>query len=95
MWRRWLRRLTNQKYRRGGIYSRGIGPSLDTYANNPELHRENLVAALDYMAKGASTVVASELGIPEPMPTGKVIGKRAAWWQDRHPGNVSFEFGAH
>jgi hypothetical protein len=42
MWRRWLRRLTNQKYRRGGIYSRGIGPTLDTYAKNPKLYRENL-----------------------------------------------------
>jgi hypothetical protein len=29
-----------------GTYSRSIGPNLDTCAKNPELHRENLVAAL-------------------------------------------------
>jgi hypothetical protein len=83
MWRRWLRRLTNQKYRRGGIYSRSIGPSLDTYASNPELHRENLLVALAYMTKGVPQAVATELGISDPVPTGRVIGKRAAWWQAR------------
>jgi hypothetical protein len=88
MWRRWLRRLTNQKYRGGGIYSRCIGPSLETYAKNPELHRENLVAALAYMTKGASPPAATELGITEPTPTGRVIGKRAGWWQEQgHPDN--------
>jgi hypothetical protein len=83
MWRRWLRRLTNQKYRRGGIHSRSVGPNLDAYASNSELYRENLHVALTYMTKGVAEVFATELGISDPEPTGLVIGKRAGWWQQR------------
>jgi hypothetical protein len=93
MWRRWLRRLTNQKYRRGGIYSRGIGPTLDPYTRNPELYRENLIAAPAYMTKGAAPPVATEFGIPNSAPTGRVNGKRAAWSQTRGQSALSIPFG--
>jgi hypothetical protein len=81
MWRRWLRRLTNEKYRRGGIFSRGIGPTVDTYATNPDLHRENLVVALAYMTKGIDASAGIVQGMARIEATGAVIGKRAAWWQ--------------
>jgi hypothetical protein len=35
------------------------------------------------MTKGTHPAAATELCIPDPTPTGKVIGKRAAWWQER------------
>ena len=70
MWRRWLRRLTNGKYRTGALASRTIGPTLKSCFSNPALYRENLEAVLAYTCKG----IAPDLG-------GWIFGKRAAWWQ--------------
>jgi hypothetical protein len=40
------------------------------------------------MTKGASPAVVTDLGITDPTPTGRVIGKLAGWWQERgHPDN--------
>lgn len=81
LWRRWLRHLTNGKYRRGGVLSRSIGPTLSTYVNNAGLYKENLLSVLCYMSKDVTLADAANLGIKEVETTGKVIGKRAAWWQ--------------
>ena len=85
MWRRWLRRLTNQKYQRDGIYSRSVGPTLATHAKSPQLYRWNLRAAISYMTKGVMASHADRLRIAESGPAGRVIGKRAAWWQISNP----------
>ena len=69
MWRRWLRRLTNGKYRTGALASRTIGPTLKSCFSNPALYRENLDVVLAYVFKG----VDSDHG-------GRIIGKRAALW---------------
>lgn len=74
MWRRWLRRVTGRAYKVDGVFSRSVGPTLATYANNPAIYRENLNGVLNYMTKGSS---GADLG-------GWVIGKRISWWQRRN-----------
>lgn len=81
MWRRWLRRITNSKYRRGAVCSRSIGPTLTTYESNLELYAENLASVLAYMSKGRRESDAQMLDTLHIESTGKIIGKRAAWWQ--------------
>lgn len=70
--RAWLKRVTGRPYRKGGVASRSIGPTLKTYAANFALYRANLAAVLDYMTKGTM-----------PGVGGRIVGKRAAWWQRR------------
>lgn len=71
-WRGWLRRITGSSYRKRGVKSHAIGPKLTTCISNSPLYRENLVRLLDYMVKGTN-----------PGMGGRIIGKRAGWWQPR------------
>ncbi len=81
MWQRWLRRISKRRYARGAVHSRAIGRTLANYESNPDLYRDNLTAALQYMTKGVRPADAPALGIGRTEPSGKVIGKRAGWWQ--------------
>jgi hypothetical protein len=83
MWQRWLRRISKRRYSRGAVHSRAIGRTLANYESNPDLYRDNLTAALQYMTKGVRPADAAALGIVRTEPAGKVIGKRAGWWQSR------------
>jgi hypothetical protein len=81
MWRRWLRRITGQPYRRNTIKSLSIGGSLRAASTSPELYAINLDAVLAYVCKGVHSADGVALGLPHNEPGGLIIGKRAAWSQ--------------
>ena len=72
MWRRWVRKVTGSAYVKGGVKSRVIGPTLKTCFNNALLYGKNVVGLVNYLAKGF-----------DPARGGRIIGKRAACWQQR------------
>jgi hypothetical protein len=61
-----------------------IGGTLSCHRTSPDLYRENLQTVVGYMAKGTSQGVLDALHIDRiHEPQGRIIGKRAARWQNR------------
>jgi sorbitol-specific phosphotransferase system component IIBC len=77
MWRRWLRKVTGQPYRRGVVHNSRIGGTVNCYKSNPALYAVNLDAVLAYVCKGVSPSDAARLSIKHE-PGGIIIGKRVA-----------------
>jgi hypothetical protein len=82
MWRRWLRKVTGQPYRRNVIKSKRIGGTVNVYANMPDVYLQNLDRVLAYVCKGVSPADAATLGLPKQEAGGWIIGKRAGWSQN-------------
>jgi hypothetical protein len=82
MWRRWLRRITKRTYARGAIRSLSIGRTLNTHATARTAYEQDMRKVLRYVCKGACRADATALGMASWEPTGRVIGKRAASWQN-------------
>lgn len=77
--KRWLRRITDRKYRAKVIRSDPIGGRLRLETGNPELHFQNARAALAYLCKGAPQAVLDAAGIErQHKPQGLVIGRRCS-----------------
>ncbi len=83
MWRRWLRKVTGQPYRKGCVHTSRIGGSLNCHQSNPTLYAINLDAVLAYLCKGVDPMEGDVIGLPRTEPGGTIIGKRAACWQFR------------
>jgi hypothetical protein len=81
-WLSWLSRITGRRYRRGTIKSVRIGGSLNAHSSTPAHYRHNLDAVLAYVCKGVHYADGVALGLPLTEPSGRVIGKRAAWSQN-------------
>ena len=80
--RGWLRLITGQPYRARVIHSKPIGGRLGLETGNPDLHANNLEAALGYVLKGASPEAASQFALARLEPGGRVIGKRCGTSQN-------------
>lgn len=80
--RGWLRRITLCSYRARVIHSKPIGGRLGLETGNPDLHANNLEAALAYVVKGASPEAASQFALERLEPGGRVIGKRCGTSQN-------------
>jgi hypothetical protein len=78
MWRRWLRKVTGQPYRRGVVHTSRIGGTVNCYKSNPALYAANLDTVLAYVCKGANSADGATLGLRHTEPGGRVIGKRSA-----------------
>lgn len=74
--RGWLRRITENPYRKRVIHSKPIGGRLGVEVGNAELHMVNLEAAVAYILKGVCPQAALHFGILLLEPGGKIIGKR-------------------
>lgn len=83
MWRRWLKRLTGQPYRKGGVNSRAIGANLNAAIVGSNSYRANLAKVIDYMCKGATPEAAKALHLPKWGFGGRITGKRCSVWQRR------------
>jgi hypothetical protein len=83
LWRRWIRRVTNRPYCKGAVRSEVIGRTLNTCMTNPTLYADDLQRLLNYVCKSLCCADAAGLGIPSREPAGRIIGKRAGWWQIR------------
>ncbi len=82
MWRRWLRKVSGQPYRRNVIKSKRIGGTVNAYTNMPAVYLQNLDGVLGYVCKGVSRADAVKLGLPKQQAGGWIIGKRAGWSQN-------------
>jgi hypothetical protein len=82
MWRRWLRKVSRQPYRRNVIKSKRIGGTVNAYANMPAVYLQNLDGVLAYVCKGVSPADAATLSLPKQEAGGWIIGKRAGWSQN-------------
>lgn len=80
--RGWLRRITEQPYKRRVIHSKPIGGRLGDELANPAHHAINLEVALGYVLKGASEEAAECFGLDRLEPGGLVIGKRCGTSQN-------------
>jgi hypothetical protein len=78
MWRRWLRKVTGQPYRRGIVHTSRIGGTVNCYRSNPALYAVNLDAVLAYVCKGVNSADGAALGLRHTEPGGIIIGKRVA-----------------
>lgn len=77
-WRRWLRSITGQPYRAGGINTRRIGGSLSAPSRDPAAYRQHLFNTVAYVCKGVMPEEAAGLGILRTEFGGRVIGKRSS-----------------
>ncbi|MFQ3894664.1 hypothetical protein [Sphingobium sp. R-7] len=80
--RGWLRRISDEKYRKGVIHSTPVGGRLGLEVGNPDLHASNLEKASAYLLKGASTDAAIQHGLQRQDRGGYVIGKRCGTSQN-------------
>jgi hypothetical protein len=78
MWRRWLRKITGQPYRRGRSGRGQSARRSPARSATAPCIEPNLVAVLNYVCKGVHPSYAERLGIPYTEPGGQIIGKRAA-----------------
>ena len=77
-WLRWLRSITGQPYRAGGINTRRIGGSLSAPSRDPAAYRQHLFNTVAYVCKGVRPVEAAGLGLLRTEFGGRVIGKRSS-----------------
>jgi hypothetical protein len=80
--RGWLRRITDNPYRKGVIHSDPIGRRLGLELSNPALHAVNLETVLAYVLKGADPDAATKLGLRRLESGGRIIGKRCGTSQN-------------
>lgn len=81
----WLRRITDNPYRKGVIHSKPIGGRLGLEIGNPELHAANAETALAYVLKGASKAAAARFNLQRLEPGGRIVGKRCGTSQNIGP----------
>ena len=83
MWQKWICNVSDRPYRAKTIRrSRAIGPTLNSYLNNPPAYLQNLDRVLAYVVKGVSPADAITLGLPEQEAGGRIMGKRAGQSQN-------------
>jgi hypothetical protein len=68
--RKWIEAVSGRPYRAGTIRTRKIARAA---------YMENLGVLLGYLCKGASGVVAEEVGLTRLQAGGAIVGKRAGW----------------
>lgn len=78
MQRRWLGRISGERYRTRTIRTARIGGTLNAANSMPAAYSENLANVVGYVLKGASSDAAVRLGLSRLESGGRVIGKRAA-----------------
>lgn len=74
--RRWIKKITGQKYRSKTILTCTIARHAEAAYNQPSLYQLNLAVLRDYVLKGASFDAAATFSLPSWRRGGKVMGKR-------------------
>lgn len=74
--RRWIKKITGQKYRGKTILTRTIARHAEAAHSHPALYQLNLAILRDYVLKGASSDAAGAFSLPSWRRGGKVMGKR-------------------
>jgi len=83
--KKWLRRITGQKYRRKVIKSVPIGHSLGIESRNPDIYAINHDTVVGYLLKGASAEAIAKYGLQCTAPSGRIVGKRCGTSQNIGP----------
>lgn len=75
--RKWIAKISGQKYKAKAIYTRSIGSRVDTYKINPEVYELNLITLVRrYLFKGASRQTVKPFNLPIWERGGLIYGKR-------------------
>lgn len=76
--RRWLKAITQSRYRKKTIYSRYVGLTVKAASSLSPSYLANLEKAAHYIMKGTIAVCANEYRLPKIQDCGEIIGKRCA-----------------
>lgn len=80
--RRWIERLSGQRYIRSTMRTDPIGGRVSTAETNPALYMENLATVLGYVLKGSDNNAVKKLNLTLVRPQGRIIGKRCGHSQN-------------